>query len=274
MASVNDIIQHPPATPPRPSAGSLAAMVDRWMYVFMAAFLVAVTLAGFVPDSLDRIARVQAGMLPQFPIILHVHSVLMGAWFALLLAQTTLMALGRDGFHRQLGLASLVLAPLIVGVGVALVPVVNHLNWDFLLSGPALTSDKVQQTLLTQSGTFLLVLRAGIGFSLFVVLALMARRRDAGLHKRMMIMATTMPMTAAINRIFWLPTTRPESATSLLFYGLMLILPMLVWDVARTRRMHRAYLIFFAVNLLMIAAINSLWNTPGWVRLFTRLMSY
>ncbi len=274
MASVHDTVQNPSATPPYRSAGSLAALIDRWIYVFMAAFLMVVTLAGFVPNSLDRIARVEAGMLPPFPMILHLHAALMGTWFALLLAQTTLMATGRDGFHRQLGLASLVIAPLIVGVGFALVPVTNHLAWDFLHRAPVLSSDKVQQTLHFQSGNLLLQLRAGIGFSLFVALALAVRRRDAGLHKRMMIMATTMPMTAAINRIFWLPTTRPESATSLLFYGLMLTLPMLAWDVARTRRVHRAYLIFFAVNLLMIAAINSLWNTPGWVRLFARLMSY
>lgn len=251
-----------------------AKSIDRWIYVFMAAFLMAVTLAGFVPDSLMRIDRVRAGALPPFPALLHVHAALMGAWLTLLLAQTTLMATGRRTAHRQLGMASLVLAPLIVVVGFMLVPTINHLAWDFLHRSPAVDPAEVRATLARQAGNGLLQLRAGIGFSLFVALAIWARRRNSGLHKRMMILATTMPMTAAINRIAWLPTSRPESPISLELFGLMLVVPMLAWDLFRTKRLHRAYAIFFAVNLVLSALIHLLWNSPVAIRALSWSMRY
>ena len=252
----------------------LAKSIDRWIFVFMAAFLMTVTLGGFIPDSLMRIDRVRVGALPPFPALLHVHAALMGAWLTLLLAQTTLMATGRRAAHRQLGMASLVLAPLIVVVGIMLVPTINHLAWDFLHRSPTVDPAEVRTTLARQAGNGLLQIRAGIGFSLFVALAIWARRRDSGLHKRMMILATTMPMTAAINRIVWLPTTRPESPLSLELFGLMLVVPMLAWDLVRTRQFHRAYRIFFAVNLVLSALIHSLWNSPVTIRALGWSMGY
>ena len=52
---------------------------DRWIYVFMAALFIATTLAGFIPDSLAKIAAVEAGQRAPFPPVLHLHAVLMGA---------------------------------------------------------------------------------------------------------------------------------------------------------------------------------------------------
>ena len=68
--------------------------MDRWIFVFMAALFFVTALAGFIPDSLMKIAAVKAGERAPFPLVLHVHAVLMGAWLSLLLAQTTLMATG------------------------------------------------------------------------------------------------------------------------------------------------------------------------------------
>ena len=38
-----------------------------------------------------------------------------------------------------------------------------------------------------------------------------AERRTAGLHKRMMFLATAVPLAASIDRMGWLPTTLPAS---------------------------------------------------------------
>src|SRR5678815_784800 len=72
-----------------------AHAIDRWIYVFTAASFIVVTLLGFIPDSLMKIGMVKAGLRPPFPLVLHMHAVLMGSFLALLLAQTWLMATGR-----------------------------------------------------------------------------------------------------------------------------------------------------------------------------------
>jgi hypothetical protein len=52
-----------------PSGKSLAQAVDRWIYVFMAASFVAYTLIVFIPDSLAKIAAVEAGERAQFEVV-------------------------------------------------------------------------------------------------------------------------------------------------------------------------------------------------------------
>src|SRR4051794_6384163 len=100
--------------------GGLTAFVDRWIWVLTGLLLIATVLAGFVPDSVHKIALVRAGERAPFPAILHVHAVLMGAWLALLLVQTSLMATGRRHWHMRLGIAAALLAPAIVIAGIIL----------------------------------------------------------------------------------------------------------------------------------------------------------
>ena len=101
-----------------------AGIIDRWIFVFMAAFFIAIVLAGFVPSSLAKIEAVRTGARPPFPLILHFHAVLMGSFLLLLLAQTTLAATGKIHLHRQLGLAAFMIVPALVLVGFILVPTI------------------------------------------------------------------------------------------------------------------------------------------------------
>ena len=91
-----------------------------------------------------------------------------------------------------------------------------------------------------QDDILLLQLRAGFLFAIFMWIALRARTRDAGLHKRMMFLAITAAMGAAIVRIRWLPTTFPNSTLTLDLFSLVPLAPMLVWDLVRNRDLHRA----------------------------------
>jgi hypothetical protein len=77
-----------------------------------------------------------------------------------------------------------------------------------------------------------------------MLIALRARRLDAGLHKRMIILSITAVLGAAISRIHWLPTTMPKSSISLDLFVLLTISPMFIWDLIRNRGVHRAYLIW------------------------------
>ena len=72
-----------------------AHAIDRWIYVFMAGWFIAIVLTGFIPDVVGQIAAVKAGQRPPFSWAMHVHAVLMGSLLLLLLTQTILVARGR-----------------------------------------------------------------------------------------------------------------------------------------------------------------------------------
>ncbi len=261
---------------PRPdllSGTPRAHAVDRWIYVFTAAFFVAIVLTGFIPDSLEKIAAVQAGTRPPFPIVLHMHAVLMASFMALLLVQTTLVATGRCELHMRVGIAAFVIAPLLVLVGFFLVPTMYHQTSDALRAAttPA-DRDKLRHVLLLKDDIMLLQLRIGILFPLFLALGLRARGRNAGLHKRMMILASAIPLAAGIDRIDWLPTTLPALPLGSDLYILAAIAPMFAWDIVRNRRLHEAYVIWLGLCVPASLLVYALWDTPWWHATAERLM--
>ena len=258
---------------PRGQYGSpLARAIDRWIYVFTAASFVVIALTGFIPDSLTKIAAVQAAERPPFPLVLHMHAVLMGSFLLLLLAQTTLMATGRSDQHRRLGLAGMVIAPALVVVGFILAPTMYQYAWNAAQAAPPETREKLQQVVSNRDNIALLQLRIGFLFPILLFIGLRARGKDAGLHKRMMILATVMALPAGIDRIAWLPTTLPGSPLATDLYTLLAVSPMFVWDVLRNRAVHKAYWIWLAIGLPFTVAVHGLWNTEWWHSIAPRLM--
>src|ERR1044072_6175891 len=173
-----------------------AHAVDRWSFVGMAALFIVIVLTAFIPDSMMKIELVRTGQRPPFPIAMHVHAVLMGSFLLLLLAQTWLMATGRGDLHMRLGLLSLVLAPALVIAGFVLAPTMYLQTWNALQTAPPEMRAKLQQGLHVSEHIKLLQIWIGIGFALFMTIGLRARKASAGLHKRMMILATAMPLAA------------------------------------------------------------------------------
>jgi len=252
---------------------SIGRAIDRWVYVFMAALFIAITLGGFIPDSLAKIVAVKAGERQPFHIILHVHAVLMASFLLLLLAQTALVATGKRKLHRTLGVTSFALVPAIVVVGFLLAIGNYHWVWAAARTASGEAGQSLRQLVPILDDILLMQLRIGVLFPLFMVIGLWARRSDAGLHKRMMILATAVPLPAAIDRLSWLlPTTLPTSAISTDLYVLVAIAPMFVWDLVRNGRVHRAYSIWFAVNLPFAIAVHGLWGTQWWHSAAPRLM--
>lgn len=241
-----------------------AHAVDRWIYVAMAVWYIAIVLVGFVPDSVMKIAQVQAGIRPAFPLILHVHAVLMGAFLLLLLAQTTLVATGRCHLHVKLGVLGAVLAPALVAAGFMLVPVNYQLAVELSQSGSEAAQKMMVARLPQMENTLLSQSLIGILFTLFLTIGLLARGRDVGLHKRMMILATAVPLAAAFARIPWLPTSTPASPWSQGVYVMLAVTPMLAWDVIRNRSVHRAYSLWFGIYIAATALITWVWDAPWW----------
>lgn len=238
----------------------------------MAILFFATTLAGFIPDSITKIAAVEAGIRAPFPPILHVHAVLMGAWLTLLLIQAILMATGNPRFHMRLGLASMLVAPAIIVTGFFLVPTIYGQVWMAAQSATLGTSDQMHELLRLVGNIALLQIRAGLLFGLFVFLALRARKTDPAFHKRMMILATVIPLPAAIDRIAWLPHSFPQAPWSADLYVLLWIAPMFVWDLYRTGRIQRVYKVWLALVLPAALAVNLLWDSAWWQSVVPSLM--
>ena len=249
-----------------------AHAIDRWIFVLMAAWFIAIVLAGFIPDSVMKIDAVRAGERPPFPMILHVHAVLMGTFLLLLLAQAWQMATGRRAQHMRLGMVAMVLAPALVIVGFILAPTMYHMLWDAAQAAPLGEREEMLAGVAVSENILLLQLRVGILFPLFLTVALKARSRNAGMHKRMMFLATAMALPAGLDRIPWLLHSMPASPLSPDLYTLLAIAPMFVWDVMRNRSVHPAYVIWLAVNIPFALAVHGLWDTPVWHQTAQHLM--
>lgn len=250
----------------------LSLVIDRWIWVFMAALFIAIVLAGFVPDSIAMVEMVRAGAMPPFPPVLHVHAVLMGMFLLLLLAQSWLMATGRRDRHMLLGRAAMVLLPAIIVVGFMLIPAIYQQVWNGAQVAPPPIQARLRQTLHFLDNLALVQFRIGILFPVCIGLALHARRRDLGFHKRMMFLATAVPLQAAIGRLDWLPSTMPVSPLSLDLYVLLAVSPMLLWDVVRHRTVPRVYPIWLGLFLLSAVRVYWLWDTPVWHALVPRML--
>ena len=241
-----------------------ALVIDRWIYVFMALFFIAITLTGFIPDSLEKIAAVEAGERPPFPLVLHLHGLLMGAFLLLLLTQTTFAATGRIDHHRKLGMTSAVLVPALVVVGFILVPTIYHMRWEAMQSAPPEVQAEIAESLREFNNIILAQIRIGIAFPLFVLIAFLARKTDSGLHKRMMVLSVVPALPAGFDRITWLPHTLPESPLSMDIYILLAVAPLLIWDLAGTGKVHKAFLIWFGVMIPTSIVIHALWGSDWW----------
>jgi len=248
----------------RLSGSSRTSFIDRWIYVFTAAIFLAVVLAGFIPDSVAKLAAIDAGRRPPFPLVLHVHAVLMGSFLLLLLVQTLLVATGKRKWHRQLGLAAAILVPAIVITGFILVPTIYHGVWNAAQTAPAPVRQQLQSALPIIDDVLLLQLRGGFLFAILMWIALGARARDAGLHKRMILLAVTSVLGAAVNRLDWLPTSFPRDSFTLDFFTLLPLAPLFVWDLVRNRSLHRAYLTWAAFYVPVTVAVYACWDTPWW----------
>jgi hypothetical protein len=249
-----------------------AHALDRWIFVVQAVFFLVLVLAGFIPDAIGMVAAANAGLRPPLPIILHVHAVVMGSFLLLLLSQSVLMATGRCELHKRVGIAAFVLVPVLVVVGLMLAPTIYREFWSFAQTAPPEVQEKLQFRIRMLDDILLMQIRIGILFPLFMGIALAARKENAGLHKRMIFLATAMPMPAAIDRMHWLPNTIPASAIGTDLYILASVAPLFIWDVVRNRRVHEAYWIWLAISLPFCLVVYSLWNTPWWFATAPRIM--
>src|SRR5262249_55443730 len=145
----------------------------RLFYAGMAWLLVAVAVGGFAPRSI----AIVSGTMPMPPLVVHLHAAVMASWGSLLAVQAALSLAGRMDLHRKFGLASLVVAPLVMTMLIAIT--FSRQNAAFgTPAGPI-----VNNILFVQ-------IRSIVLFPTFFIWALRTRRSDPQMHKRMILLAT------------------------------------------------------------------------------------
>ena len=242
-------------TYPEITARNTLRSADRF-YAYTAWLFVIVAVAGFTPRAL----AIVSGKLPIPPLIVHVHAAVMASWVALLAVQATLLLRGRLDLHRKFGLVSLVLAPLVLIMLIAVT--VDRQNAAY--GTPA---EPIINNIL------FLQIRAIVMFPVFFIWGFRARRTDSQTHKRMMLLATLMLLDAAIARMDWLPYNRfPVRYLAVHLYLLLLLVPALLHDLVRLHRIHRAWLWGLALILPWVIATEFVWDSEWWHNLGPKLV--
>ncbi|HUA00209.1 MAG TPA: hypothetical protein VMB02_07760 [Candidatus Aquilonibacter sp.] len=233
-------------------AGTQRGTVNRGDHIFFS--MIAVLSAGTIVAGFSHsyYLKVATGGR-SFPLFVHVHAVVFTSWLVLFVAQTALVARGRVDIHRKLGVAGGALAALMLLVG--LVTAVLGARAGYL-GVPGQEARDPQ--------TFLIVpLRDIMIFSAFVALGIYFRR-EAQLHKRLMLLAVLGGlMPPGVSRLPGMNRFPPAIGLILLLF--LLACP--VYDFVRYRRVYSAYLLGALVSLLTLAPIaQRLAMSPAWIR--------
>jgi FtsH-binding integral membrane protein len=219
--------------------------VDRRFFAGTALLMLAVTAAGFGPSY--YLAPVNGA--PSVSLVVHIHATIFTAWMLLYTGQTLLMARGRVSLHRALGIVGAFLIPAVVVSGYCTVILTATAD-----GGVAPRVGPVP---------ILFPLAAALAFAILAGFGL-ARRRDAGTHKRLMFLATTslvMTPLARLARMAGSPLIPPVNGmimSDLLVGGLFL------FDWRTRGRIHPATL--WAGGALLLSQPIRLWlnGTTAW----------
>ena len=157
--------------------------------------------------------------------IIHVHGALFSCWMLILIAQNSLALAGRVDIHKKLGLFGFGLACLMVIVGWVAAT-------DRLVRGTAPPGVDTYRFYITPVTDMVI-------FATLISFAFRARR-DPSTHKRIIYVATTGILIAAIARfpVSWLFHKAPHAAIASYFFLALLI----AYDLWSTYKIHRATL--------------------------------
>ena len=204
----------------------VSPVVMRWRRdrIFFVSMAVAAALTVFAGFSRTYFLKGLFGTRALSPFF-HLHGAVFTCWIVLFVVQITLVAAGRTGIHRRLGVAGAVLAALMVVIG--LMAAIDSARRGFTPPGgpPPLKF-------------FVIPVGDLVVFATLVAAGLWLRRRSDA-HKRLMLLATISILTPAIARLPGIAAAGP-----LAFLGLtdLFIAACLLYDRIGNGRIHRAFL--------------------------------
>ncbi len=216
---------------------------DHLFFSITAWLMLATVFLGFAHSY--YLAGVFRAPLPSF--IVHVHGAAFSSWILLLIAQTTLVAAGRTDIHRKLGIAGFLLACLMVVLGVLA-------GTDALVRGFT-TSGLVAKTFFIVQITDMLLFATLVFFAFRF-------RRNAAAHKRLIFIATTGLLIAAIAR--WPIPGIQGNAIASAPISYVFLLALAIYDFWSASRIHRATL-WGGIFVIIVQQVRiPIGFTPAW----------
>lgn len=227
---------------------------DHLFFSGMALLMLVTVFVGFARTY--YLAGVFQAPLPS--LIVHLHGAAFSCWILLLLTQTSLVSAGRVDIHRRLGIAGFLLACLMVILGV--LAATDSLARDFAPGGDA-------KFFYIIPVTDMLIFATLIGFAF-------RNRSNPSAHKRLILIATSALMIAAIARWpFALVNRQPLMAT---LFSYIFLLMLVGYDLWSTRKLHRAtiwvgtFLIIMQQIRVPIGKTAAWHGFAGWVQSLAR----
>ncbi len=230
---------------------------DRVFYSGMAILMTLTVFTGFartyyLSSLFGTNATISGG---PFSTIVRLHAALFTTWVVLFLVQTSLVATHRVVVHRRLGFAVAILAAMMIVVGTA-----TALNSARRGAAPPGVDPLA----------FLAIPLGDMAVFASLIAAALALRRHKEAHKRLMLLAFTAILAAAVVRI---PGVLPLGP--LWFFGLT-FLPVLMlaatYDLITRRRVHPAYIWGGALLILSVPLRLAISTTQVWHRVAAMLI--
>ena len=249
MSSISAAVtQDPTRHPAKARSTAVDLRRERRFFTGMAIAMAVACFAGFAPSYY---LKAQFGT-PTLKPLLHFHGAVFTLWMLLMIVQTSLISAAKVRLHRQLGIAGVVLVVLMVGSGAAVI----------YGRGTTLTPGIPHEMILA----FLAIAVTALLLFPMLIGAAIVLRKNAAAHKRLMVLGTTVFLTAAIHRLMmWLvdPAVSPP-----VFFGAtdLFIVALVVYDFISRGRVHAATvlgglaIIASQVGSLMLAG-SATWMT-------------
>lgn len=230
------------------------AAQHKWDRVFFLGFILLGWGSIFMGFAGSVMARFAGNADYPAPMILVVHVFTFVGWMGLLTIQASLISLRRADIHRRMGLIGALLIPVMVisGVGAE-------------IESQRFYSPKNPENL----SFFIMPLTTMLMFSVFASTALFMRK-DSPSHKRLILLATAVILSAAFNR-WWgeaiYQTLGDEFFGTFVRNSLgsnILVFAAMVYDLATRGRIHRVYLAgaLLIVSIQLVATV--LYHSPAW----------
>lgn len=226
----------------------------RSFVVWIAGISAALVLIGFARTFYLRPLFVH---LP-LPSLAIVHGTVMTLWVALFVTQVWLVSRGKIALHRKAGIAGMLLAPVVLGLGVAMAILAMR-------AGHTPVPQVTPQQFLAVPLLNILVFAglAGTGLAL---------RRRPEIHRRLMLLAMLDLLPPAIARIPQALDFRAASLPVAIGLVAVLVIACAVRDTRLHRRLHPAFVFGGPAVILALPLAVVVSHTAGWQRFAELLM--
>lgn len=219
----------------------------RPFYICLGLLIGIIALAGFWPTYFGPLIN---GTVLE-PLRIHVHAVVFVGWLLLFISQVSFAAIGKIKWHKRLGNFGIGYGLLLIFVG---------------------TYTAVARAAL-ETGEFYGPVLDMVIFALFFGLAIYYRKKPY-LHKKLMIVATTMLLIAAVGRMWFLPLL-PETTRTPVFF-IIWFLPVILavtYDYLGKQRIHPIYMSGLICFVFRKFSPEYVVHTEAWITFREAVMS-